>query len=1280
MSNAFSKEVRRSITHSLGRFIALAAIVALGTGFYAGLLMTPKDMNQAADTYFDETKLMDIQVIAPLGLSDDDLAALRDIDGVEAVMPAYQSDAIVDMAGETYATRIHSLSPSAADSNTSSGVGSVSDDPDCLNRLILVDGSWPTKEGECVLSADLVSTKAVKLGDTVTIQVDSAEEAEEETKEAAEDKAKKAADQATGEATAANSGAGTEPSSTTDSDSDTDANSAAGADSNAANTTGSDAVTNAASDADADSTVASDATDNDFLADLDTDFDTEFETPELEFDNAIDDILATTEYKVVGFVSSPSYAVASPMGSTSMGSGSIQQFMYVPESDFSDDLPYTEAYITVEGARDLDASEGAYERRVAEVTAAIKAIAPKRAEIRADDLRGDYQQTLDDAREQYDDLKTKVNTKFEDVEQQLVDAETEISDNEETITEAQEDYESGLDELETRRSDAQDQFDEAKAQFDEARSQLEEVRATLTKTSDELDAAWAEYNAGATALNEAWQQWKTQAETASQARADAQNVVGQLQANIDALNTNIAQCEEALSQEISNRDEVEIQKSGFEAQLAANQEQLVAAQEAFNTASAAETQVLAARDQLEERQSQTEAAKAELDARQEEFYAAVAAYEAQVSELNAGVEELEAQRDTAEEEINDAQTQLEDARTEIESGSDDISTAKEDVSSGRTEYEKSKAEAMEKLNDAERKLAEAQQSLDDLEAPEWFVLDRESNYGSASYQADADRIASIAAVFPLIFFLVAALVALTTMTRMVDEERQYIGTLKALGYSKGRIASKYLFYAFAASGLGALIGIFLLSEALPYIIMTSYGVIYYIPLEFPLPLDAKVAAFAAVLGIGITLLATAVAVWAELREKPASLMLPPAPKAGKRILLERTPLWKPLSFTWKITLRNLMRYKRRFVMTVVGIAGCTALLLTGLGLSDSINDILIKQYDEITKYNTTVVLDDDIIANDRKAVNDVLQNQDLVKGSTRVMSEHVLGSGPAANEERLELIVPSDPTVFDQFFTMRTRLGHELVELPSDGFVLTEKVALLLGVEVGDSVTLTMQDEIGNATDESYSVQVTGIVENYLYHYGFMGTELYKQTFGEDPSLNSLYIKATDDPAGRDQLTTELRDIPGVKTVLFNDETIATYQDMLSTVDKVVAVLILAAALLAFIVLYNLTNINISERIREIATLRVLGFTKGETGSYIFREIILLSIIGGLLGLALGVWMEGFVVTTAEVDQSMFGREIHPLSFVLAFLLTQLFTAIVCLFMKRKISRVNMVESLKSNE
>lgn len=1260
MANAFSKEVRRSISHSLGRFIALAAIVALGTGFYAGLLMTPKDMNQAADKYFDETGLMDIEVIAPLGLTDDDLTALRDIDGVEAVMPAYQTDAIVVMADETYATRIHSLSPSAATSDTSTKASSFSDDPNYLNRLILVEGEWPTKEGECVVSADLVSTQAVKLGDVLTIEADSASGALEDMEEATASETSSAdSDEATGSNEA------------TDSD----------------EATGSDKTANSAKESgeDSDETANSDKGSNsDTLADLDTDFesdlDTDFETPELELENTIDDILATTEYKVVGFVSSPSYAVSSPMGSTSIGSGSIQQFMYVPESDFKDDLPYTEAYITVEGARDLEASSDAYDKRVAEVTDAIKAIAPKRSEIRVDELSSEFQETLDEARAEYEKQKAKADTKFEDVEKQLADAETEISDNEQTITEAQEDYETGLEELETRRSEAQEQFDAAKQELDTAREQLDEVRATLTASSEELDAAWAEYNAGATALNEAWQQWKTQAEAASQGKADAENAVGQLQANIDALNANIAQCEEALAGDPANRDEIEGWIADYRAQVATAQGQMDVAQEGLTTANTAYDQVMAARAPLDERQTQMEAAKAELDARQAEFNAAVEAYEAQVAQLNQGIQELESQRGVAEDEITKAQTQLDDAKTEIDSGSDDISTAKDDISASRSEYEKSKAEVIEKLNDAERKLAEAQKNIDELEAPEWFVLDRESNYGSASYQSDAERIASIAAVFPLIFFLVAALVALTTMTRMVDEERQYIGTLKALGYSKGRIASKYLLYALTASGLGAVLGIVILSEALPYIIMTSYAIIYYIPVSFPLPLDVPIAIFAAALGIGITLIATAAAVWAELREKPAALMLPPTPKAGKRILLERTFLWKHLSFTWKITLRNLMRYKRRFIMTVVGIAGCTALLLTGLGLSDSINDILNKQFGEIEQYNTTVVLDDDIIGADRQAVNDVLTNKDLVNASTRVMTEYVLGSGPSATEERLELIVPSDPAVFDQFFTMRTRVGHELVELPQDGFVLTEKIAIILGVDVGDSVTLTMQDDIGNATDESYSVQVTGIVENYLYHYGFMGTDLYKQTFGEDPALNSLYIKATDDAAGRDQLNTELRDIPGVKTVLFNDETISTYQDMLSTVDKVVVVLILAAALLAFIVLYNLTNINISERVREIATLRVLGFTKKETSSYIFREIILLSVIGALVGLGLGIWMEGFVVTTAEVDQSMFGREIHWTSFVLAFVLTQVFTAIVCLFMRRKISRVNMVESLKSNE
>ena len=366
-------------------------------------------------------------------------------------------------------------------------------------------------------------------------------------------------------------------------------------------------------------------------------------------------------------------------------------------------------------------------------------------------------------------------------------------------------------------------------------------------------------------------------------------------------------------------------------------------------------------------------------------------------------------------------------------------------------------------------------------------------------------------------------------------------------------------------------------------------------------------------------------------------------------------------------------------MTVIGIAGCTALLLTGLGLSNAINDIIDKQYFEIMRYDTTVTLDDHIIDADRARVDEVLSDPANATNYIEAQQKGMLISGPDASDKAIDVLVPKEPERFSDFYVMRTRAQHMPVELSQDGFVLTEKVAAELGVEVGDVVTLTEQDTLGNPVGESSQAQVTGIVENYVYHYAFIGPALYEALFGE-PVVYDCDLAISANPQDRSKLVQELDAIPGVKTVAFNDESIETYRTMLGSVDMIVVVLVVAAAALAFIVLYNLTNINITERIREIATLKVLGFTPKETTAYIFREIFVLSVLGALFGLVLGVGMEGFVVTTAEVDQVMFGRDIHLSSFVIAFLLTLVFTLIVRLTMRPKLKHINMVESLKSNE
>ena len=1150
MRGAFNKDVLRSVTHSLGRFLAIAGIVALGTGFYAGLRMTAPDMKLAADQFYDGTNLMDIRVVSTLGLTDDDLAALRGVEGVAQVMGAYEMDVMATVNDEQYAIRVHSLPAAAAESDTGDGVNAVSDAADYLNRPVLVEGSWPVREGECVLSADKVMNTPTKIGDTVQIT---------------------------------------------------------------------------------------------------------------EGSQDVDDVLATRTYQVVGYVHSSYYVSSTSMGTTSLGSGSVQQFMYVPESDFSKDLPYTEAFVTVAGAAGEFSGSDAYFERVHEVEDRIEALAPAREQARVDGLRADAQKELDEKRADYKRERADAERQLDDAQRQLDEAAATIAENEQKLADAQDAYDRGAGELASQRASAEAQLAEAERQLADGRAQTDAARPAIEQGQAQLADAWAQWQQGADALAAGWGEWQGRQDALSAKAAEWQQNMALWQAAWDANEAHPENPDYA-----ENRARLEAQKQVLDA----GKDEIDRGQAALD----------GARGELETQQQAVNAARGELDAQQAAFDAQKAQFDAAVAQVEQGTADLASARSQADAQIAAAQQQLDEAAAQIASGRSQLEQGRADYEGGLAEYKRQKADADAQFADAERQIADAQQKIDDLENPSWLVMDRDQNYGVASFESDANRVDSIAQVFPFIFFLVAALVALTTMTRMVEEERVPIGTFKALGYSRARIASKYLLYAAVASVTGSVLGIAVLSQVLPAVISEAYAIIYFVP-RGPLPIDLGLAGLAAGLGVGVTLVATWAAAFATLRERPATLMLPRAPKAGKRILLERiAPLWRRLSFSWKVTFRNLFRYKKRFVMTVIGIAGCTALLLTGLGLQDAINDIIDKQYGEIVHYNAVVTTDDDLTAASRQELDDLLGAGGAVESSTRVQSASMVASGPDKADVHASVVVPEDPGGLADFLTVRTRVGHEPLSIGDDGVVLAEKLANELGVGVGDTVRLAEQDEMGNATDKTFDLTVTGVMENYIYNYVFIGPDEYARMEGGQPAFSTYYAVTSSDAGERAQFNDAVRAIDGVKTVAYNDEVIDAYKSMLKSVGLIVIVLVVAAAALAFIVLYNLTNINITERQREIATLKVLGFTPREVSAYIYREIMLLSVIGCAVGLVLGVFMEGFVVVTAEVDQVMFGRTIHAASFVIAFLLTMLFTVLVMLAMRRKLARVDMVESLKSNE
>ncbi len=665
-------------------------------------------------------------------------------------------------------------------------------------------------------------------------------------------------------------------------------------------------------------------------------------------------------------------------------------------------------------------------------------------------------------------------------------------------------------------------------------------------------------------------------------------------------------------------------------------------------------------------------------------------------ELADGWKEYESRKADAEKQLLDAKKSLDDAKKELDEGytqldkqaqnlrdmgmSENMITASladarakldaglSEYESGLSEYTENRDKAEAELADAEQKLLDAQKELDSAEKGEWHILTRAENISFASFEGNAMKIAAIAVVFPIFFFMVAILVALTTMTRMVEEQRVQIGTFKALGYSNAAIMWKYVLYAGTATLLGSALGLSFGMQFFPRILWNAYGIMYNLPpLQTPFRMNYALIAFLGALCC--TMLATVSACRHSLRECAASLMLPKSPKAGKRVLLEYiTPLWKRMKFTHKVTVRNLLRYKKRFFMTIVGISGCTALLVTGFGLSDSINEIMDKQYAELNHYDVLMVLKNAKFA-DSEPIRQVMETHH----ADSVLPVHRETLDISANDKTYEadLFIPKDLDSFPQHMTLRNRKTGNMLTLDNETVILTEKAAETMGLSVGDSMKLIK--------DSGKTVQVTigGIAENYVGAYVYMSPAQYEKLFQKSPNYRMLLAKLGNTADGTD-FAEAMLDCEGVTTISLVKEMKQSFHNMVTSINYIIVVLIISAGLLAFVVLYNLMNINITERERELATIKVLGFYEGEVGAYVFRETLILSLLGAVAGLVLGIFLHGFVVRTAEVDMAMFGREIAPSSFVYALILTMVFSFIVCLAMLPKLRRISMVESLKS--
>ena len=922
--------------------------------------------------------------------------------------------------------------------------------------------------------------------------------------------------------------------------------------------------------------------------------------------------LDTDTLTVVGFVKDPLY-FSNETESTTAGNGTLGLAVYLPDGSLTMDY-YASCYIKVAGASQYDNYSDEYQQAVDTVKDRLEAISARQSAQRREDL-------IDAAQAQLDDARTTLEEKEAEAQAQLADAQQQLDDAKAQLDQGEAEYASGMEELEAQKAalpdsmaSGADQLVDAQAKVLDFEQQLEQIKQLVTLKS-----------------------------VADPMLGYAEDILQNAEAALEEAepdDVNYVELRDLLARAQALYDSTYQQLADYQAQLDEGKRQMY-------------QQGLISSPNLSNEELVTEAE------------AALKQMKLQVLEGQLALNTGNAQAWTS---FDAAEKQLEDARAQLDEGW-------ESYNQGAAEFAQQKADAEAQLADARQQLNDAAEQVDDITAGEWYVLDRSSVVSMVLFEQNADRIESIARVFPLFFFLVAALVASTTMTRMVEENRTQMGTFKALGYSDREITAKYLVYGITAGLLGCIVGMLLGFYALPAVLWMAYSTVFDLP-TFHLKVYPLLAVMSLLISTGVVGLTTLAACRVSLREKPAALLLPRAPAAGKRIFLERiTPLWRRMSFSQKTTARNLFRYKKRFYMTVLGVAGCTALLLVGFGFQDSIVEIVSQQYGVIQKADLTISLSSDKALDLEGGLSDTLASRDEVDswGAFYTRTVSVSDTSDSTNELSVTLVAAESPQKLTQAFTLENRFGTAL-NFTDGSVVLTEKTAELLGLSAGDSFWV-------QGTDGSWvELTLTGITKNYLGAYLYVTEDTLKQLVA-DPAWNTVYaITSCEDANQREILSTILLDCNYVSSTSFTADTAAMYDSTIDCINYVVVLIIACAAALAAVVLYNLISVNIGERKKELATIKVLGFFDKEVYHYIFREIELLSVIGSVVGLAIGAPLHQFIIRTVEAEQMMFIRTLEPTSYLYSVVLTMLFTVVVCRMMRRQVRNISMVESMKAPE
>lgn len=988
---------------------------------------------------------------------------------------------------------------------------------------------------------------------------------------------------------------------------------------------------------------------------------------------SIDTMLKKKEYKIVGMVQSPLY-ITYKIGTTTIGTGDVDKYAYILPEDFSYDR-YTQVYATTKYAKeDSTAQSEAYLEGITEIKRQLK-------DLGVDQVAVFEEETLEPAR-------LELQKGIAKYEKEKKNAEALLEQSEKDLDKGQKEYDKQIAEAQKKLEDAQKELEEGESLFPYAMTTYyEEILLAQQKISSgelqllvgkgQLQTAQTQYDvliaqaetelkAGQTAYDAAYEEFYTKTKPeAEQQIARAETMIATAMETIEWLEEKLTESEGTVKEELLKQ----LQKakellSGYKEELELGKEQLKAGEQKLLDT---EKQLASGKAELEKRKQD---GKKEIESAQKEIDTAQKA-------LDEGKEELNRAKSLGKAQLDDAQVKLSQGKLALQEGKVQLETSTaegaEKLEDGREKLKKAQAEAKVKFAEAKDKLNAAQRQLDSMSEPTWHVLDRDDLPSYATFYNDAQSINNVSTVFPLFFLVVAVLVCLTTMTRLLEERRTEIGTLKSLGYSSASIITKYLFYAISAGILGSIAGSVVGVAFLPNIIFDAYKILYHVP-----NLILLIPWFYILIGTLAAILSTsAVVLFAgkkSLYLYPAKLMRPKAPKPGKRILLERIPfIWKRLNFSAKVTARNLFRYKARFLMTVLGVAGCTALIVAAFGLRDAINVFADKQFNDIFKYEGTIVPQNPSDSTEFEALCEYVRTYDQVENvigvnTTKIEIQDGTEKGLDAN-----IFVPQSTHEMKKMIALQDRKSGDEVPLTDNGVVLAEKLARVLSVNEGD--TLTYKDN-----NKTYTVKVTGVFENYAGYYVMLSPDYYEEIYGREPQLNLVLETSTMDAEKEDLFAKELLNRDDVMAVSFSTAAMDTLHNVSDNFNIIIYVMIICAAALAFVVLYNLTNINIAERTREIATIKVLGFYNKEVAFYVYRENIILTVVGILAGLGLGVLLTGFLVQTTETDTFMFGREIYFLSYLYAIGLTASFSLFVNAVMYFKMKAINMVDSLKSIE